>query len=94
MAYSDQTGELPAGFGPFTISDSSCAKAARVFGLCEFSGVSNTSKILNNADDRKFANVTVNGKPIRGWVSCSGVLRHAGTPGSCERGAVANYSLF
>jgi polygalacturonase len=77
--YNNQTGNFPPAFGPFTISNSSCTKAARVFDVsglpnahikgleardCTFSGVSNTSNILNNVDGRKFSNVTVNGKPI------------------------------
>jgi hypothetical protein len=31
---------------------------------CKFTGVANTSNILNNVDGRKFTNVSVNGKPI------------------------------
>jgi polygalacturonase len=77
--YNNQTGNFPPAFGPFAISNSSCSKADRVFDVsglasahinglvasdCKFTGVANTSNILNNVDGRKFTNVTVNGKPI------------------------------
>jgi polygalacturonase len=77
--YNNQTGNYPPAFGPFTITNSSCTKAARVFDVsglsnahvkgliasdCKFTGVADTSNVLNNVDDRKFTNVTVNGKPI------------------------------
>jgi polygalacturonase len=77
--YNNQTGNYPPAFGPFTIGNSSCTKAGRVFDVsglpnahikgmvvanCQFSGVSNTANILNNVDGREFTNVTLNGKPI------------------------------
>jgi polygalacturonase len=77
--YNSQTGNHVPTFGPFTITNSSCTKADRVFDVsglsnshikglvatdCKFTGVTNTSNILNFVDDRKFTNVTVNGKPI------------------------------
>ncbi|SMD24409.1 Polygalacturonase [Kibdelosporangium aridum] len=77
--YNNQTGNFPPAFGPFTVTNSSCTKAARVFDVsglpnahvkglvaadCKFTGVANTGNILNNVDGRKFTNVTVNGKPI------------------------------
>ncbi|MCE7006489.1 glycoside hydrolase family 28 protein [Kibdelosporangium philippinense] len=77
--YNNQTGNFPPAFGPFSITNSSCRKAARVFDVsglpnahvkgliaadCKFTGVANTANILNNVDGRKFTNVTVNGKPI------------------------------
>ncbi|TCO62616.1 glycoside hydrolase family 28 protein [Actinocrispum wychmicini] len=77
--YNNQTGNFPPAFGPFTISNSSCTRADRVFDVsgladshikglvatdCRFAGVANTANILNNVDGRRFTNVTVNGKPI------------------------------
>ncbi|MBE1468435.1 hypothetical protein [Kibdelosporangium phytohabitans] len=70
----------PAAFGPFTATNSVRSKDARVFdvsglsnapvkGLAaadrKFACVSGTTNNLKNADERKFTNVTVNGKPIR-----------------------------
>jgi len=77
--YNSQTGNHVPAFGPFTVSNSSCTRADRVFDVsglsnahvkgltatdCAFAGVANTGNILNNVDGRKFTNVTVNGKPI------------------------------
>jgi hypothetical protein len=66
-------------FGPFTLTNSSCTKAARVLDVSglpnshvagvavassAFKGVESTANVLNHVDNVEFTNVTVNGKPV------------------------------
>jgi polygalacturonase len=79
MTYNGQTGSHPPTFGPFSITNSGCSKAPRVFDVsglsndhvkgltvtnCKFNGVENTSNKISNVDNVKFTNVTINGKSV------------------------------
>jgi hypothetical protein len=81
MTYNGQTGSHPPAFGPFTITNSSCTKAPRVFDVsglssdhvkgltardCAFNGVGNTSNTISNVDNVSFTNVKINGKTVTG----------------------------
>ena len=77
--YNGQTGSHPPAFGPFTITNSSCTSAPKVFDVsglsnahingftvknCAFKGVANTGNTFKNVDGRSFTNVTINGKTV------------------------------
>ncbi len=77
--YNGQTGSHPPMFGPFSIANSGCTSAPRVFDVsglgnahikgfvvknCAFKGVGNASNIFKNVDGRVFTNVTINGKVV------------------------------
>jgi polygalacturonase len=79
--YNGQTGNFPPQFGPFTISNSGCTKAAQAFNInglssphikgfvvrdSSFNGVSNTGNTLKNIDGLSFTNVKINGKTVTG----------------------------
>ena len=77
--YNGQTGSHPPQFGPFSITNSGCTSAPRVFDVsglgnahikgfvvknCAFKGVGNAANIFKNVDGRVFTNVTINGKTV------------------------------
>jgi polygalacturonase len=79
MTYNGQTGGFPPTFGPFSITNSTCTKAPKVFDVsglssdhvkgfvvkdCSFNGVASTSNTFSNVDGRTFTNVKINGKTV------------------------------
>jgi polygalacturonase len=77
--YNSQTGSHPPVWGPFSITNSGCTSAPKVFDVsglsnahvkgftvknCSFNGVSNTSNTFKNVDNRSFTNVKINGKTV------------------------------
>jgi polygalacturonase len=79
MTYNGQTGKFPPTFGPFSITNSTCTSAPKVFDVsglsdqhvkgfvvkdCSFSGVDSTSNTFKNVDGRTFTNVKINGKVV------------------------------
>jgi hypothetical protein len=77
--YNGQTGSHVPVWGPFSVTNSSCTKAPKVFDVsglsnshvhgftvknCNFNGVTNTTDTWKNVDGRSFTNVKINGKTV------------------------------
>src|SRR2546423_1474919 len=77
--YNSQPGSHPPVWGPFSITNSGCTSAPKVFDVsglsnahvkgftvtnCAFKGVGSTSNTFSNVDNRVFTNVTINGKKV------------------------------
>jgi hypothetical protein len=77
--YNSQTGSTPPSWGPFSITNSGCTSAPKVFDVsglsnapvqgfvvknCTFNGVASTSNTFKNVTGRSFTNVKINGKTV------------------------------
>jgi polygalacturonase len=77
--YNSQTGSFPPSWGPFSITNSGCTSAPKVFDVsglsnakvngfvvknCTFNGVGSTSNTFKNVTGRVFTNVKINGKTV------------------------------